>query len=615
MNDSRNKPAGWQDTLGRNDFLLVKIVGAVLFVAVAAWLSVVNADYFWKAQELSLFVPSSAYFLDKMQVAGGFLSYCGCLLVQFFYYPWLGCALLILLSLALASLVGKAFNIPGRWSLLALIPATMMFLSTVDLGYLIYSIKAQGYIYSNILGLMFASAMFLCYRKIGNKWLKYALLVVIVAGFYPVAGSYALLAAILSALYEMTNKGKKDWIAAVIAVALVAIVPQIYFWSVYERMTVFYIYLAGLPRFYMGARVLYEPFIVTFVTLAILAILAGRWNKGTSPTKVKFAISAIIGVASVVCMGYCAFDDENFRVTIKMDRAMNNDDWNEVVNSIATLKGEPTRLMVLNTDLALYKLGRAGDEMFKYKISDTPYKVPMPMSVMRIVGAKAIYYHFGKINYCYRWCMEDKVEYGMKVEYLKYMVKCALLNGEYKLAQKYNNVLHKTWFHSDWADKYQRFIDNPELIKEDAEFKSIIPLMAYEDALEGDGGLLEGYVIGDMVRLAGGPEPLVELSLQCALIQKDIEAFWPRFMLYARTHERLPIHYQEAAILYSFLEHKVDYRQFKIDKAVEERFNQFINMSQQYAGIPEQNLKGLFSKQYGGTFWYYYFFITNLKTS
>ena len=60
MNDSRNKPAGWQDTLGRNDFLLVKIVGAVLFVAVAAWLSVVNADYFWKAQELSLFVPSSA---------------------------------------------------------------------------------------------------------------------------------------------------------------------------------------------------------------------------------------------------------------------------------------------------------------------------------------------------------------------------------------------------------------------------------------------------------------------------------------------------------------------------------------------------------------------------
>lgn len=616
MNDSRNKPAGWQDSLGRKNFLLVKIIGAVLLVVVAAWLSIVNADYFWKAQELSLFVPSWAFFLEKMEVAGGFLAYCGCLLVQFFYYPWLGCTLLVLLSLALAALVVKAFNIPGRWSLLALIPAAMMFLSTVDLGYLIYTLKAPGYIYSNMLGLMFASAMFLCYRKVANRWLKYALLVVTVCIFYPVAGIYALLAAVLCALYEaLSRKGKKDWIAAVLALVLVAAVPQIYFSSVYERMTSFDIYLAGLPRFYLGSRVLYEPFIAAFFSLAAFAVLAGRWNVETVPTKVKFAISAIWGVGAIGMMWYGAFDDENFRVTLKMDRAMDRGDWAGVVDCAASVKGEPSRLMVLDTDLALYKLGRAGDEMFKYKIGDAAYKVRSPMSVMRIVGAKALYYNFGKINYCYRWCMEDKVEYGMKVEYLKYMVKCALLNGEYKLAQKYNNVLLDTWFHKGWAEKYQRYIDNPKLIEEDAEFKSIIPLMAYKNALEGDGGLLEGYLVGDMVRLSGGPEPLVELSLQCALIQKDISAFWPRFILYARTHDRLPVHYQEAALLYSFLEHKVDYRQFKISPAVEERFNRFISMSQQYAGIPEENLKGLFGEQYGDTFWYYYFFITNLRTS
>ena len=262
-----------------------------------------------------------------------------------------------------------------------------------------------------------------------------------------------------------------------------------------------------------------------------------------------------------------AFDDENFKVTMKMDRAMNSEDWEAVVDCAATLKGEPTRLMVLDTDLALYKLGRAGDEMFKYKISDTPYKVRSPLSVMRIVGAKALYYNFGKINYCYRWCMEDKVEYGMKVEYLKYMVKCSLLNGEFLLAQKYNNVLLDTWFHRSWAEKYQRYIDNPELIDEAEEFKSIRPLMAYENSLEGDGGLLEGYLIGEMIRLSGGPEQLVELSLQCTLIQRDIAPFWPRFILYARTHDRLPVHYQEAAVLYSQLEKKVDYRMFNIDQA------------------------------------------------
>jgi len=298
-----------------------------------------------------------------------------------------------------------------------------------------------------------------------------------------------------------------------------------------------------------------------------------------------------------------------------MDRAMDGEDWETVVDCAAGLKGEPTRLMVLDTDLALYKLGRAGDEMFKYKISDTPYKVRSPMSVMRIVGAKALYYNFGKINYCYRWCMEDKVEYGMKVEYLKYMVRCALLNGEFALAQKYNNVLLDTWFHRSWAEKYQRYIDNPDLMDESDEFKSIRPLMAYENILEGDGGLLEGYLIGEMVRLSGGPEPLVELSLQCSLIQKDIAAFWPRFILYARTHDRLPVHYQEAAVLYSQLEKKVDYRMFNIDQAVVDRFNRFIDMSEQFAGIPDGNLKGIFKPQFGDTFWYYYFFIKDLKTS
>ena len=617
MNNSPKKSVAWRELLKRGNFLPVKIAGAAIFIAVAVALSVSNVDYFWKAQELSLFVPSHEFLVEKMQLAGGFLAYCGCFLVQFFYHPWVGCALLIAMSLLMAVLVAKAFRLPGRWWLLALIPSAMMFLSTVDIGYLIYSLKAPGYLYSNMLGLMFASAIFLCYRSIGNRWLKYAVLVVIAAALYPVMGFYALLTLVLCALYEVSlrTEGKKDWIAAVLAVLLAAVVPQLYWSFVYEQMTVFYIYLAGLPRFYMGARVLYEPLIVSFVVFAFFAVMAGRWKKDAGMTAIKAVALFAVFAFSIGGMWYRAFDDENFKVTMKMDRAMDDEDWETVVDCAAGLKGEPTRLMVLDTDLALYKLGRAGDEMFKYKISDTPYKVRSPMSVMRIVGAKALYYNFGKINYCYRWCMEDKVEYGMKVEYLKYMVRCALLNGEFALAQKYNNVLLDTWFHRSWAEKYQRYIDNPDLMDESDEFKSIRPLMAYENILEGDGGLLEGYLIGEMVRLSGGPEPLVELSLQCSLIQKDIAAFWPRFILYARTHDRLPVHYQEAAVLYSQLEKKVDYRMFNIDQAVVDRFNRFIDMSEQFAGIPDGNLKGIFKPQFGDTFWYYYFFIKDLKTS
>ena len=234
---------------------------------------------------------------------------------------------------------------------------------------------------------------------------------------------------------------------------------------------------------------------------------------------------------------------------------------------------------------------------------------------MRNTGAKALYFQYGKINYCYRWCMEDKVEYGMKVEYLKYMVKCALLNEEFALAQKYNSTLAQTLFHKDWAEKYQRYIDEPQLMAEDAEFKMIKPLMAYNNALEGDGGLLEAYLISQIAYMEGGPPELVELSLQCNLVQKDIARFWPRFILYARTHDRLPLHYQEAAILYSYLERKVDYRQFKIEDEVVTRFDKFIKLSEQMAGQSDEKSKEVFKPYFSDTFWYYYFFVKGLKTS
>ena len=55
---------------------------------------------------------------------------------------------------------------------------------------------------------------------------------------------------------------------------------------------------------------------------------------------------------------YYEFDDENFRITIDMDRAILDNDWQKVVDCAQAQQGEPTRLIVLNTDMALYKLGQ-----------------------------------------------------------------------------------------------------------------------------------------------------------------------------------------------------------------------------------------------------------------
>ena len=67
--------------------------------------------------------------------------------------------------------------------------------------------------------------------------------------------------------------------------------------------------------------------------------------------------------------------------------------------------------------------------------------------------------------------------------------------------------------------------------------------------------------------------------------------------------------------MYSYLERKVDYRQFKIEDEVVTRFDKFIKLSEQMAGQSDEKSKEVFKPYFGDTFWYYYFFVKGLKTS
>ena len=121
--------------------------------------------------------------------------------------------------------------------------------------------------------------------------------------------------------------------------------------------------------------------------------------------------------------------------------------------------------------------------------------------------------------------------------------------------------------------------------------------------------------LAEIQALAGGPPALVELSLQFNMKQKDIAEFWPRFMLYARTHDRLPVHYQEAALLFSALENEVDWHRFAIDPEIAERFERFMTMARQNSNYSEEYNRKAFHKDFSDTYWFYYFFINDLKTT
>jgi hypothetical protein len=110
-----------------------------------------------------------------------------------------------------------------------------------------------------------------------------------------------------------------------------------------------------------------------------------------------------------------------------------------------------------------------------------------------------------------------------------------------------------------------------------------------------------------------------EQTLAFALIQKDIQMFWPRFFNYATLHEKepMPIHYQEAAYLYGQLEHEIDISNMPFDKErVVKRYQQFQTESQALLrnGMSTEQVGQELKYKYGDTFWWFYFFCRNVHT-
>jgi hypothetical protein len=186
--------------------------------------------------------------------------------------------------------------------------------------------------------------------------------------------------------------------------------------------------------------------------------------------------------------------DDNLHRELSMMRSIEDGQWEKVLETAKGVKGEPTRAMCMMQNLARYRLGRMGNEMFKYPNGAKRPNAPFPIRTVHTQG-KLLYLHYGVPNYCHRWCVEDGVEYGWSAEKLKLMAKCALLNKEPVAAMRFVNLLSKTDFHKAWAKQYKEYIQHPALVYRDKELKPILPLLHQDNFLTGDQSQLEMFLV------------------------------------------------------------------------------------------------------------------------
>ena len=605
---------GWKKCL---PWLLALVCGLLSY----GFLLSGQADMLFRSQELSLFLPGGQFLREQMVVPGGLAAYVAAWFTQFLYYSDLGIALLVVLWWAVFALSFWLFRLPRRWALCGWIAPVALMAVLTEQGYWIYHLKTLGYPFLPTVGFLGTLLLAAAYR-LAPRRARWGVIPVAALAGYPLFGFYGLLGVLLMALLAWNEEPQRRtrWMQAGLVLLCVALVPVAYYY-IYTQQSLPYIYVRLLPFIYIDPAVdaaQYIPYAL-LVLSPFLLFLAGRASAAAAGRKAlpRWGWWGAQAVLVVVLVGFARkfwYDDANYRAELYMLRAAQEERWEDIVTRSYMESQEPTRLMVLFRNLALLRLGRGGDEMFRFLQGGARPAAAFDEHMLQ-VGGKMVYFHYAKFNFCYRWALEDAVEYGWKVDYLRYMALCALYSGDREVARKYLLTLRKTLFYSDWAEEQLQLLDHPDRLHAQPLFKDIMQLYVYTDQLDADQNLAELYLLNFFSRTWSDNPLYQEASMMCTLIMKDIPLFWPRFFSYAATHQRIPRYYQEAALLYAFLERQYDPEKLPIDDDVKQRFQRFQAATSRSNRYTEEQLATMLRPEFGDTFWYFYFLVRNVQTN
>jgi hypothetical protein len=349
-----------------------------------------------------------------MVTSGGMLSYLGTFFTQFFYHPWIGVVMLCSWWWLLMWLVKRTFQIPDRWMVLTLIPVGCLLIANMNLDYWIYVMKLKGYFFSATIGTTAGVALLWLFRILPhNLWLRIGFIVLTAAIGYPLMGAYALTTVLLMGIWtwRLTDSRKENICLSAVALLTCIVIPLVYYRYVYYQTHFNDIYLTALPTFTITETLhtYYIPYYLLALYFLFMVVVPLNPTKPIKPIK-PILLQSLLLAALIACVWHFWYKDDNFHHELRMQRCIEQADWQGVIDEGKKQKGEPTRAIVMMHNLALSRLGLQCDLMYRFPKGSKKPNTPLPVFMYNIAG-HLIYYHYGVMNECHRICMEEGVEY------------------------------------------------------------------------------------------------------------------------------------------------------------------------------------------------------------
>ena len=602
----------------------------IAFFVFLAWyfLYTRNADLMFFMQDRGWWNSTSLFFKDCTEVPGGLLSWAGAYLTQFFYYPALGTVMLITLWLITFLVAKFSFKVPNEWSFLIFVPLVALLCSEIQLGYWVYILKDIDYVFYHSLGLLAALLLSLPFWNLlplGDKakqWISLAWIPLVAALFYYPLGIYALLAAVLVTIRTIHSLKEGAgrvlllaftlWLVPLLETAGTTLMRPDQPWTYGFR----FFALDNLrdcsleiPFYFVLVSPLFFPFIKMIKTKKL-------WQSQ--------GIMVLVALAMLFCLSKRDFTDYNFHAELRMQRAVEECRWNDVLREAAMVKGPVTREMVMFRDIALINRGEFCAKRYMYNNESIPPVAVSDSIHVRICdqAGDLIYYNYGETIFGIRRAIERCMHYGYSYYTLRVLTQCAIVNGEKDNARKYLRLLSRTTFQKKWAEKMQRFVDDEKLLPTDEHFR--MPLKLYNEGSELV-GVDDKYVELTIMKkwmydLTLDPEAQ-EVALGCAMIMRDQRCFWSQVQQWYNINpgKHFPIHVQEAMLfgVYELKMEGINLSFVKFDQRVVDRYKAFFERLNQYSsqGMNEKQIGAALRPEFGDTYMWDYYVLREVQTN
>lgn len=609
---------------------ILKYVYCLAFIALAwFFLYVRNADTMFFLQDRGWWNSTAIFWDDCMRSPGGLLAWTGAYLTQFFYYPALGCSLLIGLWILIFGLSKLSFRIADEWSFLLFVPLAALLCSDIQLGYWVYILKDVDYAFYHSLGLLAAillSMPFWRYLPVSEKVQQIIVLAwipLVAALFYYPFGIYALLAAVLVAvrnsifkiqftIFNLLSLLLTLWLVPLLETAGTTLMRPDQPWMCGFRK----FELDDLRDFFLEI-----PFYIVLLYPALFPLFE---RLKTRMLLLSQSIMLITAVAMLYCLTIRDFTDYNFHAEMRMQRGVEECRWNDVLREAAKVKGPVTREMVMLRDIALINRGELCSKRYAYNNESVQPTTVSDSIHLRICdqAADLIYFNFGETVFAIRRAIERCMHYGYSYYTMRMLTECALVNGELDNARKYLRLLSRTTFQKKWAEKIQRFVDDEKLLAESELFR--MPLKLYNEGSElvgTDDKYVELTILKKWMYTVTNDPEAQEVALGCAMMMRDQKCFWSQVQQYYNINQGkpFPTHVQEAMLffVYELKFPGVNLSFVKFDDRVVERYKAFFNRLNQYSGkgMNEKQIGSALRPEFGDTYMWDYCVLREVQTN